>query len=237
MKTRILIARHGNTFTKGQATTRVGARTDLPLVESERGTLLGRYIKEKDILPVAVYSAPLKRTVETAKLAVKEMGVDIALEINDNFTEVDYGIDENKTEAEVMFRLGSEKLIDDGVDISSLTEVEIIAEGSKIIDLWNEKAIVPSGWKVNPEAIIKAWNDFALMVLEKYAGKNVLVVSSNGIIRFSPYLTGDFDKFSSEFDIKVDTGSLCIFEKEDADENWKAVAWNIKPKKYFEPKI
>ena len=38
MVTRIIIARHGNTFTKDQTPLRVGAGTDLPLVETERGT-------------------------------------------------------------------------------------------------------------------------------------------------------------------------------------------------------
>ena len=41
MTTRIIIARHGNTFTKEQTPTRVGGRTDLPLVETERGTNIG----------------------------------------------------------------------------------------------------------------------------------------------------------------------------------------------------
>jgi probable phosphoglycerate mutase len=44
MTTRIIIARHGNTFTKDQTPLRVGARTDLPLVETERGTNIGKYI-------------------------------------------------------------------------------------------------------------------------------------------------------------------------------------------------
>ena len=34
--TTLIIARHGNTFDKGDIPTRVGARTDLPLVEKGR---------------------------------------------------------------------------------------------------------------------------------------------------------------------------------------------------------
>ena len=45
MTTRIIIARHGNNFTKEQTPLRVGARTDLPLVETERGTNIGKYLK------------------------------------------------------------------------------------------------------------------------------------------------------------------------------------------------
>ena len=33
---KLVIVRHGNTFRAGETPTRVGARTDLPLVEEER---------------------------------------------------------------------------------------------------------------------------------------------------------------------------------------------------------
>ena len=72
MTTRLIIARHGNTFTKDQTPTRVGGRTDLPLVESERGRNIGKYLKLKDMLPDVVFAAPLKRTMETARLAVAD---------------------------------------------------------------------------------------------------------------------------------------------------------------------
>lgn len=54
MVTRIIIARHGNTFTKDQTPLRVGAGTDLPLVETERGTNIGKYLKMRTLIPVAV---------------------------------------------------------------------------------------------------------------------------------------------------------------------------------------
>ena len=40
----LIIARHGNTFRKGETPTRVGSRTDLPLVEDERGRGIGKYL-------------------------------------------------------------------------------------------------------------------------------------------------------------------------------------------------
>ena len=48
-----MIVRHGNTFRAGETPTRVGARTDLPLVEEERARSAGRYLH--DLLP---YSHP-----------------------------------------------------------------------------------------------------------------------------------------------------------------------------------
>jgi len=207
MTTRIIIARHGNTFTKEQTPLRVGARTDLPLVETERGTNIGKYLKMRVFYPAAVFAAPLSRTMETARLAIAAMDKDIPLIKDERFTEIDYGPDEAKTEAEVIARIGQDAL-----------------------DAWNSEAIVPDGWKVSVDAIIKAWSDFAAMVERDYANKTVLVVSSNGIIRFAPHLTGDFKKFSQEFDIKVGTGGVCVLEKNDGDQYWTVKAWGIKPK-------
>lgn len=210
MTTRIIIARHGNTFTKEQTPTRVGCRTDLPLVESERGTNVGRYLKARNLVPAYVYAAPLKRTTETAKLAIAALEKDIPLEMDDSFVEIDYGPDENKTEDEVIARIGQEA-----------------------IDKWNKEAIAPDGWKVSVDGIIKAWQNFAAKVEKQHKNQNILVVSSNGIIRFAPYLTGDFKKITAERDIKVGTGSVCVFEKEDGAENWTCTEWNTKPKDYF----
>lgn len=210
MTTRIIIARHGNTFTKDQAPTRVGCRTDLPLVETERGTNIGRYLEARHMVPDYVYAAPLKRTAETARLVIAAMGGNIPLAFDDSFVEIDYGPDENKTEDEVIARIGQ-----------------------AAIDRWNQDAIVPDGWKVSVEGIIKAWQDFANKVEKEHKNQTVLVVSSNGIIRFAPYLTGDFKKFTSEHDIKVGTGSVCVLTKEDGDKFWSCTEWGTKPKDYF----
>ena len=71
-----MIVRHGNTFRAGETPTRVGARTDLPLVEEERARSAGRYLREKGIVIDKVISAPLKRTLETANYILEEMNVD-----------------------------------------------------------------------------------------------------------------------------------------------------------------
>lgn len=210
MTTRIIIARHGNNFNKGETPTRVGARTDLPLVETERGTLVGEYLKTVNLIPAQVFAAPMKRTMETARLAIAAIGRDIPLTTVESFREVDYGPDENKTEDEVIARIGQEA-----------------------IDKWNAEAIVPDGWLVDPQAIIDTWLNWGKKAEQEYTGKNIMIVSSNGVIRFAPYLTGDFKSFSQEHDTKVGTGCICIFEKESGDKNWKCTAWNLKPKDWF----
>lgn len=207
MTTRIIIARHGNTFTKEQTPLRVGAKTDLPLVETERGTNVGKYLKMRTMIPVVVFAAPLKRTTETARLAIAALDKDIPLKADTRFTEIDYGPDEAKTEEEVIARIGQDA-----------------------IDAWNREAIVPEGWNVSVEAIINAWKMFAAEIEQDYKDKTVLVVSSNGIIRFAPYLTGDFEAFTEEFDIKVGTGSVCVLEKDEGDAFWTVKEWGVKPK-------
>lgn len=214
MTTRIIIARHGNTFTKDQTPLRVGARTDLPLVETERGTNIGKYLKMRSLIPVAVFAAPLKRTTETARLAIAALDKDIPLISDARFTEIDYGPDEGKTEEEVIARVGEDAL-----------------------EAWNANAIVPQGWNVSVDEIIKAWNTFANDVERDYKGKTVMVVSSNGIIRFAPHLTGNFQKFSEEFNIKVGTGSVCVLEKEDGDKYWTVKEWGVKPKDKLSDKL
>lgn len=207
MTTRIIIARHGNTFTKDQTPLRVGARTDLPLVETERGANIGKYLKMRGLIPAVVFAAPLKRTTETARLAIATLDKDIPLKSDARFTEIDYGPDEAKTEDEVIARIGQEAM-----------------------DKWNAEAIVPEGWNVSVDSIVQAWKDFATEIERDYKDKTVMLVSSNGIIRFAPHLTGDFKKFTEEYNIKVGTGGVCILEKEDGDKHWTVVDWGIKPK-------
>lgn len=215
MRTRIIIARHGNTFRPGETPTRVGAKTDLPLVEEHRGKSIGKYLKDHDLIPDRVYAAPLLRTMQTARLAIGEMGIEAKIVPLDCFSEINYGPDENRTEQEVLIRLGNGN----------------VDEGKKIIDAWDRHAIVPDGWQADPEQLVRTWKDFAEKVP---AHQTMLIVSSNGIIRFAPHITGNFDDFARSHDIKVATGGVCIFEKEDADPFWRCTGWNIKPYKLYE---
>ena len=204
MKT-LIIARHGNTFRSGETPTRVGAKTDLPLVEEERARGIGKYLKKNGYAPTKIYAAPLKRTMETAKLAAEELEFEGTVEPLNDFTEIDYGPDENKTEDEVIARIGQDA-----------------------IDLWNAKAIVPNGWKVDPEKLANVWKDFAASIKD---GETVLAVSSNGVIRFAPHITADYDAFCAEHDIKVATGGVCILVFENGV--WTAKEWNVKAFKFI----
>lgn len=206
MTTRLVIARHGNTFAPGEVVRRVGT-TDLPLVATglHQGVLLGAYLKKNDLIPDVIFTSKLKRAIQTAEQAQNKMGTDLPIETLSIFNEIDYGPDENQPEEQVIARIGKEAL-----------------------KAWEAQAIVPAGWNVDPSNLINNWLAFADRLRENYAGKTCLVVTSNGIARFAPYLTGDFSAFSSQYSIKIATGAVCVFENEPFSEAWNCLAWNVK---------
>ncbi len=200
--THLIIARHGNTFGRDDTPTRVGARTDIPLVQSgiEQAVAIGQYFKINNIKPDIIFSSELKRTQQTAAHALPDTPITpLAC-----FNEIDYGPDENKTEAAVVKRIGQ-----------------------TAIDAWNQQAIVPPGWQVNPQVIIQDWLNFGSMIQEKHANQTVFVVTSNGIARFAPYLTGNFEAFCKNNTIKLKTGALCSLKLTNA--TWQVIHWNLKP--------
>lgn len=202
----ILIARHGNTFDSGDTVVRVGRRTDLPLSQSglSQAESLGKFLKDRHKNISAAFTSNLKRTVETAQVALQQAKINIPIEPLSIFDEIDYGPDEAKTEKEVIHRLGAQALHD-----------------------WNTLAVVPKGWDVNPELIVENWKTFADDMLEKFPNQTVLVVTSNGIARFAPYLTHDFISFSEKHDIKLSTGAVASLSYR--DEKWDVDYWNEKP--------
>lgn len=207
MKTKLIIARHGNTFNAGDVVTRVGGRTDLPLTESglEQGRKIGLWLKTNNLLPDAVFTSTLRRTQQTAREALITADIDRTITTLPQFDEIDYGIDENRPEAEVIARLGEQALRD-----------------------WDERAVVPDGWHVNVKRLIDDWLAFGDMLRTQYSGKVVLVVTSNGIARFAPHMTGDFAAAAARHKIKLKTGSLALMSC-DGDSAWQVNAWGVTP--------
>ena len=203
--TRLIIARHGNTFGPKDTPTRVGARTDLPLVQSgvEQAVLLGLYLKLNDLYPDQVFASNLQRTIMTAKFALSTMECDTEVQQDSLFDEIDYGPDENQTEDKVIARIGQQAIKD-----------------------WDNKAIVPQGWEAHPQEIIEGWKNFAKALPQD---STTLVVTSNGTARFAPHLTKDFESFTQNHKIKLSTGACAILER-DKSGNWHVQDWNIKPK-------
>lgn len=222
MSKQLIIVRHGNTFLPDQTPTRVGARTDLPLVENEKALAVGKWLKQENCIPDYIYAAPLKRTRETAEIIKASLDIPTEIIMNDKFVEIDYGPDENKTEDEVRKRLGT--LYFEKTKLS-LSEDKLIEKGKEIINDWDINAVVPEGWDVDIHEIIDNWIEFSQQIPEN---SKVLICSSNGIIRFSPHILGDkYQEFVAQHPLKVATGSISIFSFEDGI--WQCKVWNLKP--------
>jgi probable phosphoglycerate mutase len=88
-------------------------------------------------------------------------------------TEIDYGLDENQPEERVVARIGEQALKN-----------------------WDENAVPPPGWRVDPKALIESWRS----LFRSCAGTKgpVLAVTSNGVARFAldaaDSLAGDFPR-------------------------------------------
>lgn len=226
-KKTLIIVRHGNTFSPEQTPTRVGRGTDLPLVEDKRGRSAGKYLLSEGYSLDKAYAAPLKRTMQTANLILEEMHSPLTVIPEIEFSEIDYGPDENKTEEEVQLRLGQNYILENNIPESD--KETILNFGKQIITQWDKTGAIPNGWSVNIDSIINTWHNFANSIKE---GETTLICSSNGIIRFAPHILEiPYHEFCEKYDIKVATGSVSIFECEDG--KWTCKEWNSKPYKLY----
>jgi len=154
---RITIVRHGNTFEAGELPRRVGARTDLPLTPAGRAQAetLGRAFRGRSFSRCLV--SPLLRTQQTAEALLRAAGLSLSPEPAAFLAEIDHGPDENRTDAEIIARIGADAL-----------------------KAWDEHAIVPDGWVVDAPSRIAAWRELAAS-----AHGDMLCVTSNGAARFA----------------------------------------------------
>jgi len=161
--TELVIVRHGNTFGPDETARRVGAHTDLPLVASGRdqAAALGAHFTKLGWKFQAALSSPLQRTRLMADIILKHTGFAGEIEMASMLREIDYGPDENRTEPEVVARLGQDA-----------------------IDKWNAEAAPPNGWRVDPAAIIATWAALFERLANGDPDRRVLAVTSNGIARF-----------------------------------------------------
>lgn len=158
--TRVVVVRHGNTFGPGEASRRIGARTNLPLVASgrEQAAMLAGWFAQQDISFDTVLSSPSRRCLETAGLITPGQRA-IVTEWLD---EIDHGPDEGLPEDQVVRRVGT-----------------------AAIQRWDSDALPPDGWVVGRDARIEAWRAFFREV-----SAPTLLVTSNGAARFALIAAG-----------------------------------------------
>jgi len=58
--------------------------------------------------------------------------------------------------------------------------------------------------------------------------KNIILVTSNGIIRFIKYFISNPNMVKTNY--KVKTGHICLFVKNEDADKWYCKLWNINPK-------
>ncbi len=201
--TKIIIARHGNTFDTGDIVTRVGARTDMPLSNSgkKQAVVLGKYFKTHHLTFDLAYCSTLQRTKETAELILSEQQAIIAPSELSFLTEIDYGPDENLPEDVVRERIGIEA-----------------------IEKWEKLGIPPEGWLVEPEQIKQDWVSFFSQMHNENRNKNILVVTSNGIARFALQAIDP----EAAYTLKLKTGAYGEVYLNSTG-NPQIEEWNIRP--------
>lgn len=203
----LLLARHGNTFGPEDTPVWVGANEDLPLVEAglEQSREIGRAIRDAGLVLDQILAGPLKRTRTGARLAAEQSGFTGEVEIDERLKEIDYGVWGGKTDAEVAEQWGM-----------------------GAIEAWRERSVAPegAGWSPSPATIranVRAV--FSSVTRDLSDDNDVLVVTSNGILRYFHELLAD--ERAGPGNAKVKTGHLCGAKIEPG--GTRLLFWNIAP--------
>lgn len=211
---RLILARHGNTFSKGDKVFWVGAKNDLPLVAEgcAQAKRLANVLSEK-MGVVAAYYAPLARTRQFTEIAVEKISPQPRLLVERRLIELDYGSWSGLTDEEVKGMFGAECL-----------------------SAWNDRSIWPQdcGWSQSPEIIEEQINDWLAEIKHTYpADSTILAVTSNGRLRyFLKLVQGEFERRVAEKTFKVGTGKICLLQV--APDAISVQLWNADPESLLE---
>lgn len=204
----VVLARHGNTFDPGERAVWVGARTDLPLVAKGRdqATQIGAVLKMARLVPRRALTGPLKRTRETASLALAAADADFApVEIDHQLREIDYGLWEGKDSDEIR-RMG----------------------WAEELRAWNEDNAWPSGvgWPSSASEYLRGFQN-VLDDVQRRGDDPTFIVSSNGVFKlFASQMTENV-KIR-----KMGTGHLALLRLEGAVR--EILCWDLAPESFLD---
>ncbi|MBI1263490.1 MAG: histidine phosphatase family protein [Alphaproteobacteria bacterium] len=202
---RLILARHGNTFEAGETPVWVGAREDLPLTRAgeDQSRAIGAAHKAAGIRPARIIAGPLKRTRDGAVLAARACGFAGHVEIDERLKEIDYGAWGGRSDTDIAAQWGAEA-----------------------IEAWRERSVVPAGagWSPHP-AVIEANARAVLDAIAQDPGGDVLLISSNGILRYFHRLIAGAGAPPEE--AKVKTGHMGAARL--AGGVWRMEYWNLAP--------
>ncbi|MEI6559050.1 MAG: histidine phosphatase family protein [Rhodospirillaceae bacterium] len=167
----IIFGRHGNTFGPGDKVVWVGRETDLPLVDTGRqqARAFGAALVRLGLAPDRVFSASLARTRGFAEMVSEAQTRWRQPVIDRRLDEVHYGAWAGKTSEEIAASPG----------------------GAAAAEAWSQRDIFPAdaGWGSTESEIMGNIRGFIDEVLLTAGPREtLLVVSSNGILRFFPRL-------------------------------------------------
>ncbi len=214
-KMRLILSRHGNTFSSNDTPVYVGATEDLPLVDAgrEQAQRFAAYLKDRQIKPHAIYCSPLLRATEYADIVVQELGLSMTPVVDDALTEIDYG------------------------NWAGKTTDQIVAEyGEEAVRNWRERGVWPinAGWKPAEQELINRVEEFSQRMVENHSSdETAIAISSNGVIRyFLTLVHGAFEKHQDRNTLHVRTGNICQLHFESG--LFKKSFWNRDPANVLE---
>jgi broad specificity phosphatase PhoE len=207
---RVILSRHGNTFSVTDPVVWVGATQDLPLVDSGilQAHCLAKSLQQADIKPKAVYCGPLKRTRDYAVIVLEQLHSSKKPIVDTRLTEINYG---NWA----------------GLTTTQIQEID----QDEALSAWENLSVWPkyAGWEGSPTHLTKEIREFSKDLTSKYDSTDtILVISSNGRLRYFLKLIPDlFEQHVQDKAFKVATGNICLLTYE--NRKWQMQFWNKKP--------
>lgn len=205
----LILARHGNTFQSGQPVVWVGSQNDLPLVDTGRqqALQLAQWLSTQGDIPDAMYSGPLLRMTEYAKILLhtfQQSQLNIDLRLN----EIDYGLWSGLTTQEVCDRFGQDQF-----------------------EKWERQSEWPErgSWGESDSQVKARICDFGSMLTTQFSHDDkILVVASNGCLRYFLHLIpNEFKRRIADQTIKIATGKACKMTFD--GKAWGLRYWNSGP--------
>ncbi|MBP9089676.1 histidine phosphatase family protein [bacterium] len=203
---KLILARHGNTFAPGDKVTWVGSANDLPLVESglEQAERAATALEGTKL--AAIYCAPLLRTKKFAEIVAARQTTKTTPIIDNRLTELDYG------------------------DWSGLSDDEISAKFGDSLKNWINTSTWPSGchWASSEAAVTAEVQSLVAELETKHADEAVLLVSSNGRLRyFLKLIAGEFERRVADKQFKMGTGKISVLSSQ--GKIYSLLSWNQDP--------
>ncbi|RUX51750.1 histidine phosphatase family protein [Mesorhizobium sp. M4A.F.Ca.ET.050.02.1.1] len=207
---RIVLSRHGNTFSSDETAIWVGGEANPPLVaEGKRQAWqLGTALRKAGRIPVATFCGPSKRTRTYSDIVLAACGVRQVPVEDSRLNEIDYGSWNGLSNEEVIRRFGADEFYN-----------------------WYQRSIWPvsKNWKTRRRGYVKAIGCF-LDDLERTYGsaKTVLVVAAHGPIKCIGRALGQEQPnfFGTQW-LRVDTGNVCELDMNHGVA--RAIFWNKHP--------